>query len=273
MTDNSEICNLLKKELPNDSRSWWGFSMGKENIEHISEGKHSVWTWWSNRFHPQALYFSFYSKTITSTVVDAILSKASEAALNEGKDRIVFAEYEQYLPKLIPLAMPLLRSTYEITISGLIKPQKQQDKYQFLSLPEISQNPALKQKFLQITYNNYKKNHIVNPVAEIESKEWGEIVLPDIIPDIPSVVLGSNQQIDTYSIWYKDAGTKATLAYVMGTTDQLQSLLAVQMKLLDKKGLQLHAEFDSTNPTAMHCMANCNYDLETTLKTFMRTVD
>lgn len=273
MTDNSKTFNLLRKELPDDSRSAWGFSMGKENIEHISDGNHSIWTWWSNRFHPQALYFTFYSKTITSTVVDAILSKASETALTEGKDRIAFAEYEQYLPQLIPLSMPLLRSTYEIKISGLIKPQKQQDKYQFLSLPEISSNPALKQKFLQITYNNYKKNHIVNPVAEMESKEWGEIVLPDIILDIPSVVLGSNQQIDAYSVWYKDVGTNTTLAYVMGNNDQLQSLLAAQMKLLDKKGLQLHAEFDSTNPTAMHCMANFNYDIEKTLKTFMRTVD
>lgn len=239
-------------------------------------------TYWKNGFHPYSLSFAAYlspnfSAAELERVYLQIVADLTKKAQQENCQALITYDYA---PQLLfnflaqDAGFNLIRKTVEPKMSvqsameGLAPLKKSNLKA--ITLRQLQHDSEMRKKIAQISFRDYQRNHLANPVAEIPLAEWDNMVFAEQLEDAPLALVSMNQ-IEAYCFSFEDNPKELTLGW-MGAGD-LSRLMELQQILLlwaNKNFQVLSGEFDSTEQLAMKTYQQYAFELCPVYETYLK---
>lgn len=239
-------------------------------------------TYWKNGFHPYSLSFAAYlspnfSAAELERVYLQIVADLTKKAQQENCQALITYDYA---PQLLfnflaqDAGFNLIRKTVEPKMSlqsameGLTPIKKSNLKA--ITLRQLQHDSEMRKKIAQISFRDYQRNHLANPVAEIPLAEWDNMVFAEQLEDAPLALVSMNQ-IEAYCFSFEDNPKELTLGW-MGAGD-LSRLMELQQILLlwaNKNFQVLSGEFDSTEQLAMKTYQQYAFELCPVYETYLK---
>ena len=239
-------------------------------------------TYWKNGFHPYSLSFAAYlspnfSAAELERVYLQIVADLTKKAQQENCQALITYDYA---PQLLfnflaqDAGFNLIRKTVEPKMSvqsameGLAPLKKSNLKA--ITLRQLQHDSEMRKKIAQISFRDYQRNHLANPVAEIPLAEWDNMVFADQLEDAPLALVSMNQ-IEAYCFSFEDNPKELTLGW-MGAGD-LSRLMELQQILLlwaNKNFQVLSGEFDSTDQLSMKTYQQYAFELCPVYETYLK---
>ena len=157
--------------------------------------------------------------------------------------------------------MPLIRALKNILIDTDL---------QMVTLHEIKKDSVIMNRLVQVSFSDYQKNHLANPVAKIPLSEWSKTIFTDQLEHAPLALIAAGQ-IKAYCFSFEDVPQELTLGW-MGAVkpnllDQLQQQL---LNWAQAKYQTLSGEFDSTGPLATRTYRKYAFNLCPVYETYLK---
>ena len=239
-------------------------------------------TYWKNGFHPYSLSFAAYlspnfSAAELERVYLQIVADLTKKAQQENCQALITYDYApQLLFNFLAQddGFNLIRKTVEpkmslqSAIEGLAPLKKSNLKA--ITLRQLQHDSEMRKKIAQISFRDYQRNHLANPVAEIPLAEWDNMVFAEQLEDAPLALVSMNQ-IEAYCFSFEDNPKELTLGW-MGAGD-LSRLMELQQILLlwaNKNFQVLSGEFDSTEQLAMKTYQQYAFELCPVYETYLK---
>ena len=239
-------------------------------------------TYWKNGFHPYSLSFAAYlspnfSAAELERVYLQIVADLTKKAQQENCQALITYDYApQLLFNFLAQddGFNLIRKTVEpkmslqSAIEGLAPLKKSNLKV--ITLRQLQHDSEMRKKIAQISFRDYQRNHLANPVAEIPLAEWDNMVFADQLEDAPLALVSMNQ-IEAYCFSFEDNPKELTLGW-MGAGD-LSRLMELQQILLlwaNKNFQVLSGEFDSTDQLSMKTYQQYAFELCPVYETYLK---
>lgn len=239
-------------------------------------------TYWKNGFHPYSLSFAAYlspnfSAAELERVYLQIVADLTKKAQQENCQALITYDYApQLLFNFLAQddGFNLIRKTVEPKMSvqsameGLAPLKKSNLKA--ITLRQLQHDSEMRKKIAQISFRDYQRNHLANPVAEIPLAEWDNMVFAEQLEDAPLALVSMNQ-IEAYCFSFEDNPKELTLGW-MGAGD-LSRLMELQQILLlwaNKNFQVLSGEFDSTEQLAMKTYQQYAFELCPVYETYLK---
>lgn len=239
-------------------------------------------TYWKNGFHPYSLSFAAYlspnfSAAELERVYLQIVADLTKKAQQENCQALITYDYApQLLFNFLAQddGFNLIRKTIEpkmslqSAIEGLAPLKKSNLKV--ITLRQLQHDSEMRKKIAQISFRDYQRNHLANPVAEIPLAEWDNMVFAEQLEDAPLALVSMNQ-IEAYCFSFEDNPKELTLGW-MGAGD-LSRLMELQQILLlwaNKNFQVLAGEFDSTEQLAMKTYQQYAFELCPVYETYLK---
>ncbi|KJY60030.1 hypothetical protein JF72_13400 [Lactobacillus apis] len=239
-------------------------------------------TYWKNGFHPYSLSFAAYlspnfSAAELERVYLQIVADLTKKAQQEDCQALITYDYApQLLFNFLAQddGFNLIRKTVEPKMSlqsameGLTPIKKSNLKA--ITLHQVQLDSEMREKIAQISFSDYQRNHLANPVAEIPLTEWDNMVFADQLEDAPLALISMNQ-IEAYCFSFEDNPKELTLGW-MGAGD-LSRLMELQQILLlwaNKNFQVLSGEFDSTDQLSMKTYQQYAFELCPVYETYLK---
>ena len=248
----------------------------------LGNKKVGISTYWKNGFHPYSLNFAAYlnpnfSAAELERVYLQIVADLTKKAQQENCQALITYDYApQLLFNFLAQddGFNLIRKTVEPKMSlqsameGLTPIKKSNLKA--ITLRQLQYDSDMREKIAQISFRDYQRNHLANPVAEIPLTEWDNMVFADQLEDAPLALVSMNQ-IEAYCFSFEDNPKELTLGW-MGAGD-LSRLMELQQILLlwaNKNFQVLAGEFDSTDQLAMKTYQQYAFELCPVYETYLK---
>ncbi len=239
-------------------------------------------TYWKNGFHPYSLSFAAYlspnfSASELERVYLQIVADLTKKAQQENCQALITYDYApQLLFNFLAQddGFNLIRKTVEpkmslqSAIEGLAPLKKSNLKV--ITLRQLQHDSEMREKIAQISFRDYQRNHLANPVAEIPLAEWDNMVFADQLEDAPLALVSMNQ-IEAYCFSFEDNPKELTLGW-MGAGD-LSRLMELQQILLlwaNRNFQVLSGEFDSTDQLSMKTYQQYAFELCPVYETYLK---
>lgn len=239
-------------------------------------------TYWKNGFHPYSLSFAAYlspnfSAAELERVYLQIVADLTKKAQQENCQALITYDYApQLLFNFLAQddGFNLIRKTVEPKMSlqsameGLTPIKKSNLKA--ITLRQLQLDSEMREKIAQISFRDYQRNHLANPLAEIPLTEWDNMVFADQLEDAPLALVSMNQ-IEAYCFSFEDNPKELTLGW-MGAGD-LSRLMELQQILLlwaNKNFQVLSGEFDSTDQLSMKTYQQYAFELCPVYETYLK---
>ena len=237
-------------------------------------------TYWKNGFHPYSLSFAAYLSpnfSAAELVYLQIVADLTKKAQQENCQALITYDYApQLLFNFLAQddGFNLIRKTVEPKMSlqsameGLTPIKKSNLKA--ITLRQLQYDSDMREKIAQISFRDYQRNHLANPVAEIPLTEWDNMVFADQLEDAPLALVSMNQ-IEAYCFSFEDNPKELTLGW-MGAGD-LSRLMELQQILLlwaNKNFQVLSGEFDSTDQLSMKTYQQYAFELCPVYETYLK---
>ncbi|WP_279082386.1 hypothetical protein [Lactobacillus apis] len=239
-------------------------------------------TYWKNGFHPYSLSFAAYlspnfSAAELERVYLQIVADLTKKAQQENCQALITYDYApQLLFNFLAQddGFNLIRKTVEPKMSlqsameGLKSIKKSNLKV--ITLRQLQHDSEMRKKIAQISFRDYQRNHLANPVAEIPLAEWDNMVFAEQLEDAPLALVSMNQ-IEAYCFSFEDNPKQLTLGW-MGAGD-LSRLMELQQILLlwaNNKFQVLAGEFDSSEQLAMTAYQQYAFELCPVYETYLK---
>ncbi|WLS84847.1 hypothetical protein [Lactobacillus apis] len=234
-------------------------------------------TYWKNGFHPYSLSFAAYlspnfSAAELERVYLQIVADLTKKAQQENCQALITYDYApQLLFNFLAQddGFNLIRKTVEPKMSlqsameGLTPIKKSNLKA--ITLRQLQLDSEMREKIAQISFRDYQRNHLANPVAE-----WDNMVFADQLEDAPLALVSMNQ-IEAYCFSFEDNPNELSLGW-MGAGD-LSRLMELQQILLlwaNKNFQVLSGEFDSTDQLSMKTYQQYAFELCPVYETYLK---
>ena len=248
----------------------------------LGNKKVGISTYWKNEFHPYSLSFAAYlspnfSAAELERVYLQIVADLTKKAQQENCQALITYDYApQLLFNFLAQddGFNLIRKTVEPKMSlqsameGLTPIKKSNLKA--ITLRQLQYDSDMREKIAQISFRDYQRNHLANPVAEIPLTEWDNMVFADQLEDAPLALVSMNQ-IEAYCFSFEDNPKELTLGW-MGAGD-LSRLMELQQILLlwaNKNFQVLSGEFDSTDQLSMKTYQQYAFELCPVYETYLK---
>lgn len=268
--ENREI-KTATKQYPQNVRT---YCLGNKIV--------GISTYWKNGFHPYSLSFAAYlspnfSAAELERVYLQIVADLTKKAQQENCQALITYDYApQLLFNFLAQddGFNLIRKTVEPKMSlqsameGLTPIKKSNLKA--ITLRQLQYDSDMREKIAQISFRDYQRNHLANPVAEIPLTEWDNMVFADQLEDAPLALVSMNQ-IEAYCFSFEDNRKELTLGW-MGAGD-LSRLMELQQILLlwaNKNFQVLSGEFDSTDQLSMKTYQQYAFELCPVYETYLK---
>ncbi|WP_278952785.1 hypothetical protein [Lactobacillus apis] len=239
-------------------------------------------TYWKKEFHPYSLSFAAYlspdfSAAELERVYLQIVADLTKKAQQENCQALITYDYApQLLFNFLAQddGFNLIRKTVEPKMSlqsameGLTPIKKSNLKA--ITLRQVQLDSEMREKIAQISFRDYQRNHLANPVAKIPLAEWDNMVFADQLEDAPLALVSMNQ-IEAYCFSFEDNPKELTLGW-MGAGD-LSRLMELQQILLlwaNKNFQVLAGEFDSTDQLSMKTYQQYAFELCPVYETYLK---
>ena len=239
-------------------------------------------TYWKNEFHPYSLSFAAYlspnfSAAELERVYLQIVADLTKKAQQENCQALITYDYApQLLFNFLAQddGFNLIRKTVEPKMSvqsameGLAPLKKSNLKV--ITLRQLQHDSEMRKKIAQISFRDYQRNHLANPVAEIPLAEWDNMVFAEQLEDAPLALVSMNQ-IEAYCFSFEDNPKQLTLGW-MGADDSSRLMELQQILLLwaNKKFQVLAGEFDSSEQLAMTAYQQYAFELCPVYETYLK---
>jgi len=228
-------------------------------------------TWWTNDFHPQALYFSAVMAPQASTsLYDDILATVTERARIAGKTLLSFREQDpttRFGRWALTKGFKLIRQTTvpELTLGAI--PDVASTALSFTQLSAIQ-----KHQLLEVSYRHYQQTHLINPVRPFESDAWAKVAFADMLPHAPIVTFDAGR-ITAYCLVYADEATTVEWGWMAGLTlSQLLALQQQQLSWLQHRYQTVRGEFDSTDSMADASRKHWPFAASPVIRTYLKAL-
>ena len=264
----------------------------KETIEQFPQHTQSYYlenkpvglmTCWQNAFHPYSLNFAGYLEPrLTSgeqmQVYEQILTDLTAKAQKNHQNALITYDYA---PQLLFNAIgqkngfKLIRTTVEpqMPLKRALKNILIDTDLQMVTLHEIKKDSVIMNRLAQVSFSDYQKNHLANPVAKIPLSEWSKTIFTDQLEHAPLALITAGQ-IKAYCFSFEDTSQELTLGW-MGAVkpnllDQLQQQL---LNWAQAKYQTLSGEFDSTDALATRTYRKYAFNLCPVYETYLKKLD
>lgn len=208
-----------------------------------------VVTWWTNNFHPTALYFAVLIRPGHEALNTVVLQFVNNVAHSMNLVHLVIREYAPVRPFVSWLTTQNfieLRRTMMPTLTLATTPTAKADTTA-LSYNQLSEDQ--KQQLLTMSYARYQALHSRNPVMPYDESSWRSVAFTAIIPDAP-LLIWKNNRIQAYCLVYEDAPSLAAWGWMDGSVTTLVALQQQQLNWLQSRYTTLQGEFDNTDHIA-----------------------
>lgn len=209
----------------------------------------AVVTWWTNDFHPTALYFATLIRPGHKALNPTVLQFVKDIAQGMNLSHLVIREYAPVSPFvswLLTQNFIELRRTVMPTLTLATTPTTNAGAMA-LSFNQLSESQ--KQQLLTMSYTRYQTLHARNPVMAYNESTWQSTAFTDLIPDAP-LLIWQNNKIQAYCLVYEDGPSLAAWGWMDGSDTALLALQQEQISWLQSRYTTLQGEFDSTDSIA-----------------------
>jgi len=206
-------------------------------------------TWWTNNFHPTALYFATLIRPGHTALNPVVLQFVKDIAQAMNLSHLVIREYAPVSPFfswLLTKNFSELRRTVMPTLTLTTTPTTKASATG-LSFNQLSESQ--KQQLLTMSYAHYQTLHTCNPVMAYNESTWQSAAFTGLIPDAP-LLIWQNNKIQAYCLVYEDAPSTAAWGWMDGSDNALLALQQEQISWLQSRYTTLQGEFDNTDSIA-----------------------
>lgn len=239
-------------------------------------------TYWKNGFHPYSLSFAAYlspnfSAAELKRVYLQIVADLTKKAQQKNCQALITYDYApQLLFNFLAQndGFNLIRKTVEPKMSlqsameGLTPIKKSNLKA--ITLRQVQLDSEMREKIAQISFRDYQRNHLANPVAEIPLTEWDNMVFADQLEDAPLALVSMNQ-IEAYCFSFEDNPKELSLGWMgAGDLSRLMELQKILLLWANKNFQVLSGEFDSTDQLSMKTYQQYAFELCPVYETYLK---
>lgn len=268
--EDREIKTAIK-QYPQNVRT---YCLGNEIV--------GISTYWKNGFHPYSLSFAAYlspnfSAAELERVYLQIVADLTKKAQQENCQALITYDYApQLLFNFLAQddGFNLIRKTVEpkMSLQSAIEdltPIKKSN-LKAITLRQLQYDSDMREKIAQISFRDYQRNHLANPVAEIPLTEWDNMVFADQLEDAPLALVSMNQ-IEAYCFSFEDNPKELTLGWmVAGDLSRLMELQQILLLWANKNFQVLSGEFDSTDQLSMKTYQQYAFELCPVYETYLK---
>ncbi|KAA0964945.1 hypothetical protein FQ087_01060 [Sporosarcina sp. ANT_H38] len=170
----------------------------------------------------------------------------------------------------------LIRKTEVININpkSFLSVKDDSDQ-EIITVGQILNDTVLLSSLIKICKKIYTETHVDNPVADLSSLSWKNVILDDLIDSSSYVVVNENNVI-AFSLMYEGEENSWELGWVgVENSDEMTLLNLVLNKQLRDANEQnikyIEKEVDSTCPYSLHIAKSLSYDVSETWYAYVQT--